>query len=110
PCGIGHDQQFHDARVDRKVERLEKEDILAADVLPESGEDVLIAELVHVQLSGCDPEVVADGFEQRGVRASGEDAQVTQSRGRKVMRRPEDAPRHLDITLVTLSIPTATSG
>src|SRR5690606_23039983 len=65
--GVDHDQQFHQVVVGRVGRRLENENILAAHVLLDLDEYLLVGEAPHAGLAQRDIEVAGDGFGQHPV-------------------------------------------
>ena len=78
--GVDHDQQLHDAGVDRRAHGLDQIDVAAADVLLDADEDVLVAELGDFAGAEGHFEVRADVAGQRQVRPAGEDREVAKGR------------------------------
>ncbi len=74
--GVDHDQQLHDAGVHRRAERLDQEDVAAADVLLDADEDVLVAELEDIAGAQGHFEMGADTRGQRDMSTPAEHRKV----------------------------------
>src|SRR5690606_6775226 len=84
--GVGHDQQLHQVVVGRIAGRLDDEDVLAADVLLDHREHLVVREPLHLRLGQGHVQVVADGAGQRPVGVACE-----QLHGRSSFRRHRPA-------------------
>jgi hypothetical protein len=64
---IDADQQFHQMVVGRVARRLDDEHVLAADILVDRDEDLVVGEALHRRLGERRIEIVGDGGRKRPV-------------------------------------------